>query len=229
MEAGQAVEDLRREEPEIWAATRFIAAPDVRSDIEAIHRLDLALRQIPKRAPTPLLRDIRIAWWLEGLEAAAEGGRCDAPALRALAPLARRRADVRHHLAARITAVDLDAETGLDMTTALALCDRLYGTVLAAAMLTASEESDPHAAQAAARAWGLAHLYRQRRLAGTPGLVQAVDAALRKASAGAARLPLEAFPAVAHVTFAQDMIRNRAIGPLQRIARLTLAVATAKL
>lgn len=78
---------LKAGDPERWLSTRFVSDLAARSDLVALYALDHELFCVSRRAREPLAAEIRLTWWRERIEAAAEGQAVrDAPTLSALQP-----------------------------------------------------------------------------------------------------------------------------------------------
>lgn len=206
---------VRRVDPDRWLSSRFVADPAARADLIALYALDHELTRIPKIVSDPLMGEIRMTWWREGLEEIAAGksprphaalkaiaaGRLPATALAALAE-------------ARLG--DLDgAKTG---EAALAHADATEGLLMALAARRLSPEATADQVKQAARAAALAK---------TEG--PAALAALKASRAGLAGLPVAAFPAVAHATLAAGYARGRHPGDLEKRWRILLAVLSGKI
>lgn len=194
---------------------------------------------------TPLMGEIRLEWWREGLAELAAGKPARAPVLEALREPAREgRLDLialERLIEARTR--DLDPEPFADEP-ALAgyLQDTAGGLMLTAARLLAPG-TEPAIVQSAGRAWGWASWRRAAPAmvaAGRPWtpatwsalspeevsrhVAHRVAEALTAANTEMHRLPPPAFPALAYAGLARDYARGAEPGPLARRARLTWAV-----
>jgi phytoene synthase len=241
----EAPEDLdarvRRVDHDRWLASRFIADEAARADVIALYAFNDELARIPGAARQPILGEIRLAWWRESLDEIWEGKTPRVhPVLQALAEAIARRPPPREVLEAMIDARsrDLDPTPLADEAELLAYVDRTAGALMLAAARMLDASADPHAVRAAARAWGLVGLLRNRKLSKAellgPGLADAIleqqtASLLAEARREAGRLPLAAFPAVAYATLAGPYARGRAPGDLEKRLRLTAAVATGRL
>lgn len=200
---------IRRVDLDRWLSSRFVGDPAARADLIALYALDHELARIPRIVSSPLMAEIRLAWWREGLEAVAAGGAPWAhPVLRAVADGDLPVAGLVMLAEARLG--DLDGKTGADL---LAQIDATHGLV--AAIAAARLAPDARASQTldAARAWALAHDHPDGALK-----------ALAAARASLRGLPVAAFPAVAHAALAGACARGRHPGALERRARILLAV-----
>ena len=65
--------DCRPQDEDIRLAGFFIPDAGLRADIWVLQAFLEQLRLIPQRAHEPMMAEIRLAWWREGLEALAEG------------------------------------------------------------------------------------------------------------------------------------------------------------
>ena len=201
---------VRRVDPDRWLSSRFVADAAARAELIALYALDHELTRIPQIVSDPLMGEIRMTWWREGLEEIAEGkpprshpvlqaiaaGNLPAPALAALAE-------------ARLG--DLDGpKTG---EAALAHADATEGLLMALAARRLSPQATADQVKQAARATALAKTDPPAALT-----------ALSGARAGLAGLPVAAFPAVAHAALAGRYARGGAPGDLEKRCRLFLAV-----
>lgn len=201
---------VRRVDPDRWLSSRFVADPAARADLIALYALDHELTRIPQVVSDPLMGEIRMTWWREGLEEIADGrpprahpvlqavaaGALPAPALAALAE-------------ARLG--DLDGPRSGEQ--ALVHADATEGLVMALAARRLSNGATADQVKQAARAFALA------RVDGPAAL-----AALKASAAELARLPVAAFPAVAHAALAGRYARGAAPGELEKRLRLFFAV-----
>lgn len=241
---------VRSADPDRWLAARF-APVDARRDLVALYALNDELARVGEHVTNPLMGEIRLAWWREGLEAVAAGEPAKAnPVMEALkAAVAAGRLPMAQ-LDALIEArhADLEAEPFADEPALLAYIDRTAGAVMAAAAHALDPASPPRAVVGAARAWGWAGLFR----AG-PGLVargkrwipktwddasdveiaghvaRRVEAALKAAKDELGALPLAAFPAVAYATLARPYMKHGRLTDLGRQARMVAAVARGRI
>jgi phytoene synthase len=230
----ETLDDLvRRVDPDRWLASRFIGDLKARADVIALFAFNYELARVAGGVSNALMGEIRLTWWREAMEEIAAGKtprkhpNVEAIAASGVDPLA---------LAAMAEArfADLDDAPPQDEGRALAYVDATAGAlaVLAARRLDAS--ADPHAVKGAARAYGLAGLWRLKQ-AGRSRLPEdwsQADVARRVADQlKAARvelkdLPVAAFPAVAPVALASAYAKGRDPSELEKKARLTWSVAT---
>jgi phytoene synthase len=129
---------------------------------------------------------------------------------------------------------DLDDAPAADEGRVLAYIDATAGAlaVLAARRLDAS--ADPHAVKGAARAYGLAGLWRLKQAGRSrlpedwtqADLTRRVAEQLKAARRELKGLPVSAFPAIAPAALAGAYARGRDPGEFEKKARLTWAVAT---
>ncbi len=214
---------VRRVDLARWLATRLIPDPVARGDVIALHAFDHELGRAERVASTPLMAEIRLAWWREALdEAFADRPVRAHPTARRLAEAIGRHGLERAPLEAMIDAhVAVLGREGLDGPEADAWARGVGGSsaVLAARMLDPVAPAD--AALPAGRVWGLTMLARSGRASPIdPG------AALREAAAHARRLSPRAFPAVVHATLARS---PAGAGPLSQRLRLLAAAARGRL
>jgi len=219
---------LRRTDPDRWLSSRFIADPAQRADVVALYALDHELNHIAKAVREPLMAEIRLTWWREGLDEVFAGKSPRGhPVLQALANAIPRcrlaAAPFEAMIDARVLA--LDAPT---FPTAAALENHLDATngavmALAVAILGGRDALD---LRPAAQAWGLAALARGDRATLPAGfdVDAAARATLASARAATAALPVEAFPAVAHLAVASPYLAGRNPLGLEKRLRMTAAV-----
>lgn len=233
----ETLDDLvRRVDPDRWLASRFIGDAAARADVIALYGLNYELARVAGGVSNALMGEIRITWWREAMEEIAAGkpprkhpnvealaaSKFDPNALATLAE-------------ARFT--DLDEGPLRDEAAVLAYVDATAGALAALAARRLDPKADPHAVKGAARAWGLAGLWRLKQAgrsrlpeAWTQGDVAAqVEAQLRAARGEVRGLPIGSFPAVATTVLARPYIKGREMGDLEKKARLTFAVATGRL
>ena len=241
---------LQRRDPDRWLSARLIEDRLARQEVLALYAFEDAIRSIAAAVSTPMLGEIRFAWWSEAIEEIA----ADKPA-RAHPVLAgvdaalragRLKPEPLHTLIAARHA-DLDPAPFPDA----AHFDRFLQGAYAAPMQAAAGLLDPAAQQQTleqtGRAWGLASLIRDtarwtaasRRWAPPEwgddtdrqrGEAQAaVGAALSASKPEVAALPVTAFPAVAHAAFAKDMAAGREPGDFAKRTRLLWASARGRL
>ncbi len=230
-------DDVRREDPDRWMSSRFIADPAERSDVITLYAFDGQLSRATRVASNTLVAEIRLAWWREVVEEAYGGGptRAHPVARRLTAAIARHdlpRERLEAMVEARIEALD---QPRLDWAGAVRWADGVAGS---AAMLVA-RILDPRApaesAALAGRVWGLAKLVEMNRVEAVAAAAWIV-ADISRASHHARALGSAAFPAVAHATLARDgpaylsVAGRSGIGAdLGRRLRLVWAVATGRL
>lgn len=205
---------VRRVAPDRWLSSRFVAEAAARADLITLYALDHELTRIPLVVTNPLMGEIRLTWWREGLEEIAQG-RSPRPhaVLRAVADSALPPTALAALAEARLG--DLDgAKTG---EAALAHADATEGLLMALAARRLSDKAMADQVKQAARAVALAK---------TDG--PAALTALKAARAELAGLPVAAFPAVAHATLAGRYARNKNPGELEKRARILLAVLTGR-
>lgn len=232
----ETLDDLvRRVDPDRWLATRFITDPAARADVIALYSLNYELARVAGGVSNALMGEIRLTWWREAMEEVSAGKTPRKhPNVEALA------ASAFDHNALAILAdarfVDLDEGPLKDEAAVFAYIDATAGALAVLAARRLDPDADPHAVKGAARAWGLAGLWRlqqagRSRLPETwtqADVKQRVDAQLISARAEIKRLPVAAFPAVAPAALARAYVSGREIGELEKKARLTFAVATGR-
>ncbi|ADG09930.1 phytoene synthase [Caulobacter segnis] len=233
----ETLDDLvRRVDPDRWLTTRFIADPAARADVIALYGLNYELARVAGGVSNALMGEIRLTWWREAMEEVAAGKaprkhpNVEALAASGLDPNA---------LAALSEArfIDLDEGPLKDEAAVMAYVDGTAGALAVLAARRLDPSANPHAVKGAARAWGLAGLWRLKS-AGRSRLPeswtqadvkQRVEAQLKAARGEVRGLPVAAFPAVAPAALARPYVSGREMGELEKKARLTFAVATGRL
>jgi 15-cis-phytoene synthase len=237
---------VRRVDPDRWLASRFAADPAARALAIAVYALNDELARVGETVSQPLVGEIRLAWWRERLEGIVAGDAPPAqPVLLALRPAVASGQLPMALLDALVEArhADLEPRPFADDAALARYLDGTAGAVMALAACALDEQAPPRAGVEAARAWGLAGLYRARehwRARGRswtpaswgeldePALAARVraevDAALARARVELKPLPVAAFPAAAYATLAGLYANGRAPGELERRGRILLAV-----
>jgi phytoene synthase len=233
----ETLEDLvRRVDPDRWLATRFIADPGARADVIALYGLNYELARVAGGVSNALMGEIRLTWWREAMEEIAAGKpprkhpNVEALAASGFDPNALAvLADARF--------ADLDEGPLKDEAAVLAYIDGTAGALAVLAARRLDPSADPHAVKGAARAWGLAGLWRLKQVGRSrlpddwtqADVKQRVEAQLKAARGELRRLPVAAFPAAAPAVLARLYMSGRDVGELEKKARLTFAVATGRL
>lgn len=223
---------VRRVDPDRWLASRFIADPKARADVVALYAFNYELARVAGGVSNALMGEIRLTWWREAMEElAARRPPRKHPTVEAVAAAGYPPGALAEMAEARMA--DLDATPFATEAQVLAYLDATAGAVMMLAAWRLDPKADPHAVKSAARAYGLAGLWRLKR-AGVDRLpadwTQAdvrrlVRAALASARGELRDLPLAAFPAAAPAALAGAQTGGRALGELETRARLTWAVA----
>lgn len=225
---GRLDEDVCRNDPDRWLASRFIADPLARADVLAVYAFDIELARAERVASSPIVAEFRLAWWREVLDEAfgREAVRAH-PLARTLAEVIRRRSLDRDRLETMIDAHSrwlgrprLELAEALDWAGSVAG----QGAMLAAGILDPKSPVEP--AAPAGRIWGLWLLGRQGR-APADEVARRIRTDLPAATREAARLSPAAFPAVAHAALARA--GGRPPGPLAARLRLLRAVVTGRI
>ncbi|MES2032555.1 MAG: squalene/phytoene synthase family protein [Pseudomonadota bacterium] len=201
---------VRAQSPDRWLSSRFVADEAARADLLALYALDRELTAIPAKVTDPLMGEIRMTWWIEGLEEIAAGKPARPHAvLQAIAGSALPAQALAALAEARLG--DLDPpRTGEAL---LRHVDATEGLVMALAARRLSNDARAEHVTQAARAVALARV----------DPVAALQA-LKASRAELQGLPVAAFPAVAHATLAGRYARNKNPGPLETRTRVLLAV-----
>lgn len=233
----ETLDDLvRRVDPDRWLTTRFIADPAARADVIALYGLNYELARVAGGVSNALMGEIRITWWREAMEEVAAGKTPRKhPNVEALAASGFDPNALAALADARFT--DLDEGPLKDEAAVMAYVDGTAGALAVLAARRLDPSADPHAVKGAARAWGLAGLWRLKS-AGRSRLPeswtqadvkQRVEAQLKAARGEVRGLPVTAFPAVAPAALARAYVSGREMGELEKKARLTFSVATGRL
>jgi phytoene synthase len=230
----ETLDDLvRRVDPDRWLASRFIPDPAARADVIALVAFNYELARVAGGVSNALMGEIRLTWWREAMEDIAAGKvprkhpNVEALATSSLDPLA---------LAALAEArlADLNDALPADETGILAYVDATAGALAVLAARRLDPAVDPHAVKGAARAYGLAGLWRLQQAGRShlPGdwtqadVARRVDQQLQAARVALRGLSVAAFPAIVPAVLAKGYVRGRDPGELEKKARLTWAVAT---
>ncbi len=64
---------LSRADPDRWLSSRFAAGETARRALVAIYAFDNELGRAPRAASTPIVAEMRLAWWREALEEIRSG------------------------------------------------------------------------------------------------------------------------------------------------------------
>jgi phytoene synthase len=226
---------VRRVDPDRWLASRFIADPKARADVIALYAFNYELARVAGGVSNALMGEIRLTWWREAMEEIAAGQVARKhPAVQAVAAAGYPVSALAEMAQARLA----DLETAPFETEAqvLAYVDATAGAVMMLAAWRLDPKVDLHAVQDAARAYGLAGLWRLKR-AGVQRLPadwtradvrSRVNAARAKARVALKALPVAAFPAVAPAALARAQTGARELSALEVQVRLTWAVATGR-
>jgi 15-cis-phytoene synthase len=225
---------VRRADPDRWLSSRFIGDAAKRADVVALYAFNQELARVAAGAREPMVAEIRLTWWREGLDDLMAGKPPRGhPVMQGLA-----QAIGRNHLAAApLEALadssfeDLDPGRFADDAALERYLDATSGAIMAlAAAIAAGVDAGP--LRPAAHAWGLVGLIR-RRAAGADRFPESWSAsepmararsALTAARPAIAALPVEAFPAVAHVALAVGYLAGHEPSEFEKRARLTWAV-----
>jgi phytoene synthase len=228
---------VKRADPDRWLASRFIANAAARADVLVLYAFNQELARIPFAVSDPLMGEIRLTWWREAMDEIALGR----PPRRHPVVLAIAASSLSPQALADLTEgryADLETEPFADRAAVLAYLDATVGAVTALAARRLDPAAEPASVLSAARAYGLAGLWRLKQTAHRNRLPPAwtaddmrreIDLALIAARRELSALPVAAFPAVAPAVLARAYARDRTPGELARRLRLTLAVATGRL
>jgi phytoene synthase len=221
---------IRRVDPDRWLTSRFIADPQARTDVVALYAFDHELWRARRAASSPLMAEIRLAWWREALDEIYSGAPVRAhPTATALASAVGRRRLARAPLDSMVDgAVEALELAELDQ----AACERWAGAVEGALAALAAQILDPAspagAASGAGRAWGLALLGRAG-LAPPATLAGPLRDALAAAMRDARSLSPAAFPAALPARLARFDLAGRHPGAIGRRLALVMAVVSGRI
>jgi phytoene synthase len=233
----ETLDDLvRRVDPDRWLASRFIADPAARADVIALYAFNYELARVAGGVSNALMGEIRLTWWCEAMEEIAAG---KAP---------RKHPNVEAIVASGIDPValasmaqarfaDLDEGPLAGEGAVLAYVDATAGALAVLAARRLDPSADPHTVKGAARAYGLAGLWRLKAMGRSrlptdwtqADLARRVGEQLSVASRELKGLPVAAFPAIAAAALASAYAKGRDLGEFEKRARLTWAVATGRL
>lgn len=180
-------EQVRAADPDRWLSSRFVGDAEARADLIALYAFEAELLAIPTRVTQPLLAEMRYVWWRDQLDGVFAGvPRRGHPVLEALTDLVARRGLERSPFDALIAAHigrvhgephDLDAF--------------YVGPMQAAVRVLAGPGHEADVVEAG-RVWALTQT----------GRFEESKAARATARDAVRRLPVAAFPAVAHAALA---------------------------
>jgi phytoene synthase len=212
---------LSRGDPDRWLSSRFTAGETARRALVAIYAFDNELGRAPRAASTPIVAEMRLAWWREALEEIRSG-----------VPV--RRHPVALALSATVGEYSLDItllETLIDarfreldsrpmtLEEALEWAEGTGGTCARLSAAVLDPGCDPQAAAAGGAAWSIGRLILTAGLS-VEAAQEALDVRLRKARGVTAA----AFPAIAHAALARARAKGRRASPLGDRLRLMRAV-----
>ena len=221
---------LRRSDPDRWLSSRFIADPAQRADVVAIYAFDHELNHIAATVAEPLAAEIRLTWHREAVEGLFAGKPAPGhPVLAALGAAIPRRNLAFTPFEAMIEARFQALEPGRFETVA-ALENHIDATdgAVMALVVAILGGLDGLALRPAAQAWGLARTDPDRLPEGFEASA-AARAALTDARAAVARLPVAAFPAVAHLALLGPYLARRHPLGLEKRLRMTAAVLSGRI
>lgn len=227
---------VRRMDNDRWLASRFVSDIAARTDVVALVAFNYELARVAGGVTSALMGEIRLTWWREAMEELAAGKPPRKhPAVEALAACGVDPAALAAMAEARLA--DLEEAPFADEAAVLAYLDATAGALAGLTARRLDASADPAAVRAAARAYGLAGLWRLKLagrsrlpLAWTAADVEARVAQQRKIAGSELKaLPIAAFPAVAPAALAARQAKGRQMGELEKKARLTWSVATGRI
>ncbi|HTI68255.1 MAG TPA: squalene/phytoene synthase family protein [Caulobacteraceae bacterium] len=233
---------VRRVDPDRWLAARF--AGRRREDLSALYALNYELARVAETVSTPMLGEIRLAWWREGI---AAGRREAHPVLAALSSLPGLEATLLEAMV-EARAPDLEPAPFADEDALVAYIDATAGSLMAACARLLDPAAESAMVRGAARAWGWAGLGRSGPAWAAQGrrwtplawadaddadisahVAHRVEAALDEAEEELRGLPVASFPAVAYATLARQYAHGSRPGELEKRVRLVAAVLRGRL
>ena len=225
---------VKRNDPDRWLSSRFVADPALRADVIAIYAYDHELARAPRVASNALLGEIRLTWWREMLDEAFEGRPVRAhPTAQALAEVIQRHNLPREPLEAMIDARyrELDAAL-LTKAEAMDLAFRTAGSAAAVAMHIIVGQPVEGFASGYSGIWALGRLILDSRIepAGVAEAVAEVKLSIAEANTvHRHEFTTSIFPTVAHAALARLYAQGRRPKLLERQLRLLWAVARGRL
>lgn len=227
---------VRRMDNDRWLASRFVSDIAARTDVVALVAFNYELARVAGGVTSALMGEIRLTWWREAMEELAAGkAPRKHPAVEALAACGVDPTALAAMAEARLA--DLEEAPFADEAAVLSYLDATAGALAGLTARRLDASADPAAVRAAARAYGLAGLWRLKLagrsrlpLAWTAADVEARVAEQRKIAGSELKaLPIAAFPAVAPAALAARQAKGREMGELEKKARLTWSVATGRI
>ncbi|HTX51139.1 MAG TPA: squalene/phytoene synthase family protein [Caulobacteraceae bacterium] len=220
---------IGRVDPDRWLTSRFIAHSAARDDVLALYAFDHELARARRAASTPLMAEIRLAWWREVLDEVFDGEAVRRhPTAQALAAAVARRGLVRAPLEAMIDAqIEALDSVEFDADAAVRWADAVQGGVASLAASALDPASPASAVAAAGRAWGLALLVRGGRIERT-AVAAPWRSALAEARAASRTLSVAALPAALPARLARYDFAGVTPGPLRKRLALIVAAATGR-
>jgi phytoene synthase len=153
---------VRRVDPDRWLASRFIADPKARADVIALYAFNYELARVAGGVSNALMGEIRLTWWREAMEEIAAGQPARKhPTVAAVIAAGYPLSALAQMADARMA--DLDDAPFENEAQVLAYVDATAGAVMMLAAWRLDAKCDLHAVQNAARAYGLAGLWRLKR------------------------------------------------------------------
>jgi phytoene synthase len=233
--------EVRSAQPDLWLASRLVAAPARRAALIALYAINVELAKVAAAARNPLAGEIRLAWWREEVEALFDRSRpLGHPSLQALSGAVQ--AD-RLAIEAMIEArhAELEPTPFQDEAALVAYLDGVDGGLMRAAAGLLAPGGRAEVTETA-RAWGWVRLLNERavwRARGRDWIPTAwgqpsdaeliahvrhrIADALALARAETAALPVGAFPAAAYAALAHPYARGLKPSALSKRARLLWA------
>lgn len=209
---------VRRNDPDRWLSSRFIADPVARADVIALYAYDHELSRASRATTNALIGEIRLTWWREVLDEVFQGGSVRGhPTAQALAAVVRSHDLPRGPLEAMIDGRYRELDPApMSEPDRLDWAQDTAGRVTELAMRILDPRTAADTANLAGVAWALG-----RRVAAEPQLKPAFERTLQEARSAVCGLSAAAFPAVAHLALVAKPLRSE----FARRLHLTAAVA----
>ena len=202
-------EQVRAADPDRWLSSRFVGDSQARADLIALYAFEAELLAIPTRVTQPLLAEMRYVWWRDQMDGVFAGEpRKGHPVLEALTDVVS-----RHGLERAPFDALIEAHIGRVHGEPHDL-DAFYVGPMQAGVRVLAGPGHEAAVVEAGRMWGLTQT----------GRFDEARAARAAARMSVRRLPVAAFPAVAHV-----VLTNPAENGLWKRLRLIRASMTGRI
>ncbi|NBB50907.1 squalene/phytoene synthase family protein [Rhizobium sp. CRIBSB] len=174
---------VRAADPDRWLSSRFVADEAARADLIALYAFEAELMAVPTKVTQPMLAEMRFRWWADQMDGVFAGEpRKGHPVLEALSRVVTRHGLERQAFDALIEA-HFDRVHGEPHD-----LDAFYSEPMQAAVRVLAGPGHEGCVREAARVRGL----------GQTGRMEEATTLRHAANVSLRRLPVRAFPAVAH-------------------------------